>query len=184
MIEEDDENQGPTSWWPAMIGGLAFGVLVTLVTMLLLREADYVHKDQAGAHLLGKGYEVLTPSEAAALRARPQSCLASEVCANQIDVNRRIKVRAQSLEATNRGLIRERNRHQAEAARLRERFALEWGYDEDDDDPELTRCTIGGTPVGDWHDCSADQACWNPDLIRSLCALRYMSRLPDLPEAP
>lgn len=180
MIEEEDEREQPSRWYPAFLGGIAVGILLTFFVMIFFQERNYVRKDEAIAHLSNNGYAVLGVQEAAALRARPENCATSEVCSNQVDVNRRLKMRSQALEANNLRLIRERDEQRNEATRLRERIVLRWDFAEQEGNPNLHKCRLGEQEVGTVHDCEADHTCGNPELIRALCAYRYMAQLPDL----
>jgi hypothetical protein len=178
MIEEDAP-EPPRSRLPALLGGIVVGALGMLITALLVADQDYVPKDEAAAYLAERGYAVLTAEEESALRARPEACLTTEVCANQIDVNRRFKMRFQALEANNLSLLQDRDRHRREAQRLRARLATEWGFAIDPDDPTLHLCTADGKEVGTWHDCVADDTCEKPELIRAVCAYRNRDWMPE-----
>jgi hypothetical protein len=180
MIEEEDERQQPSRWFPAFLGGIAIGILLTFFVMIFVQERNYVRKDEAIGHLSNSGYVVLTAQEAAALRARPESCATSEVCSNQVDVNRRLKMRSQALEANNLRLIRERDEERNQATQIRERIALQWDFTAQEGNPNLYQCRAGEQEVGAVHDCEADHNCGDPELIRALCAYRYLAQLPDL----
>jgi hypothetical protein len=175
MIEEDAP-EPPPSRLPALLGGIVLGAFGMLITALILADRDYVPKQEAAAYLAERGYAVLTIEELSALRARPEACLTTEVCANQIDINRRFKIRFQALEANNLSLLQDRDRYRAEAQRLRERLAAEWDFTVDPDDPTLHLCTADGKEVGTWHDCMADETCDNAELIRAMCAYRNRDR--------
>jgi hypothetical protein len=175
MIEEDDERERKSRWFPGFLGGMAVGILITFFVMIFFQERHYVARDEVIAHLGEEGYVVLSAREASELRGRPEHCTTSEVCSNQIEVNRRLLMRAQALEANSLRLIRERDEERAKAEGLRSRLDLEWDYEVQEDDPRLYRCRAGERDVGALHDCHADQVCDNVELMRALCAYRYAS---------
>lgn len=184
IIEEEDERERPSHWFPAFLGGIAVGILVTFFVMIFFQTRDYLRKDDAIAHLSNTGFAVLTAEEARTLRARPESCATTEVCSNQIDANRRLKMRSQALEANNLRLIRERDEQRAESTRLRRLLALTWSTSPQADNPKLYKCRLGEQEVGEIHDCTADQSCTDAERASALCAYRYMARIPELKAEP
>lgn len=158
--------------------GLVAGVTGTFGVLIYFQGENYIKKENAKTYLETQGKMVIDKSyhEKYCDQAGRCSELESNI-SNLEDVINELNEKVATQESDKKELTKENNRLNLRIDNLLRKFSTKWDYKVDGSNTARTKCIADGEYVGSWHDCSTDKTCGNEQLIRGMCAYRYLSSL-------